>query len=106
MPELTSVSPDPNLDVTTDPALAKVLREEIRRVAESEDDLIRAEIAREILEGRMRASEIARYSFYAESLAAGLDEFLRWRERLSASEYAEYEQWAEAYMENVRAELG
>jgi hypothetical protein len=97
---------DPDLDIATDPAMAKLLHEELRRAASAKDeDSLRAEIAREILEGRMRASEVGQWSFYREALLTAVDDFLRWRDSVSDSEYAEYERRASEYVESVRREL-
>lgn len=96
--------PDPRFDVSTDPAVVRVLREILERDAVGDGHEIRAEVAREILAGRMRASEVLSVSVYADTVAEGLHEYVEWRDGLSDVERAEREQAAEEYLAAVRAE--
>jgi hypothetical protein len=94
--------PDPRLDISTDPAVVKVLRESLERDAVRDGDPVRAELAREILAGRMRASDVLSYSVYAEVVADGVTEYIGWVDGLSEAERAEHEGAAAEHVAGLR----
>jgi hypothetical protein len=94
----------PPIDVAPDPAVAEVLREVIRQDAVRTDQPERAEGAREILSGRVRASDVPCYAAYAKVLSTGLDAYVAWRDELPEAERTQHERSALDYVASVRAE--
>jgi len=96
---------DPYLDISADPAVVKLLRDALQDCAEHGDDPVRAELAREILAGRMRASEIMSVPAYREALTSGLEEFLRSQDSLTEAERLEQERQAHRQLDAIRSEV-
>ena len=67
-------------------AFAKQLKEDLRRLASGVAGKDLAEMANEILNGRMRIRDVARHSAYATYLIEGIDRFQRWQEQLTSDE--------------------
>ncbi len=77
------------IDVTRDPGMARAVRLMLEEVVREDADPIRQEIAREVLGGRMRMSEICSYGAYREALEEGMDDLVARHDSLSARELDE-----------------
>jgi hypothetical protein len=86
---MTEVHPMLAIDVAREPSVARAILDDLRRTAESDPDPVRRELAREVVEGRLTARQVASYAAYGEVLAARLDDVVaRWN-TLSESEREE-----------------
>src|SRR5262245_28016843 len=111
---MTDVHPMLAIDVTREPATARVVLDGLRHTAEADPDPVLREIAREIVEGRLTARQAASYSAYGEVLSGRLDDLAaRWdalseteRDELATAGWTELGEPAGAELVSVDQLLG
>jgi hypothetical protein len=68
------------------PALAKQVKESLRRLADGAAGPKLAEMARDVLDGRTDLRTVARSSVYADNLTEAIGQFQRWQAQLTPEE--------------------
>jgi hypothetical protein len=69
-----------------DPAVARALKEALRKLADGAGGPDMTELAKRVLEGRLDLREVGRSTAYAGPLTQGLDKFAGWYDALDEEE--------------------
>jgi hypothetical protein len=72
------------------PALAKHIKESLRRLAGGAAGPMLAEMARDVLNGRTDLRTAARSSIYADNLTEAIGQFQRWQDTLAPDEREQF----------------
>lgn len=85
---MTEIHPLLAVDVTSDAETARAVWSNLERLAESAEDPIWREMAREVVEGRLTASRLMSYSAYQEALGDRFDDLAQSWHGMSEDERA------------------
>lgn len=72
------------------PALAKQVKEDLRRLADGAAGPKLAEMARDVLDGRIDLRAVARGSVYADNLTEAIGQYRRWQAQLTPDEREQF----------------
>ncbi|MEU9503122.1 hypothetical protein [Streptomyces sp. NPDC048196] len=99
------VGDDEFMSVTRDPAMARVLRKQLEVLADGKGGDVLAEMAREVLSGRMGLREAVRVGAYEEELVQNVGKFQQRWDEMSAEERSQAEKEGARFLEEQRAEI-
>ncbi|WP_310729172.1 hypothetical protein [Streptomyces sp. N2A] len=99
------VGDDEFMSVTRDPAMARVLRKQLEALADGKGGDVLAEMAREVLSGRIGLREAVRVGAYEEELVQNVGKFQQKWDEMSAEERSQAEKEGARFLEEQRAEI-
>lgn len=70
--------------MTGDPRLVKAVRESLERIRAGYAGPVMAEMARDLIEGRISLRDVSRTSVYSEGLIEGVQAYKKWEAQLDA----------------------
>ncbi|MGW7573993.1 hypothetical protein [Streptomyces sp. NPDC054765] len=99
------VGDDEFVPLTRDPAMARVLRKQLEVLADGKGGQVLAEMAREVLSGRIGLREAVQVGAYEEELVRNVGTFQQKWDEMSAEERAHAEKEGTKFLEEQRAEI-
>ncbi|GAB7030636.1 hypothetical protein AB0G35_25035 [Streptomyces sp. NPDC021749] len=99
------VGDDEFVPITRDPAMARVLRKQLEALADGKGGDVLAEMAREVLSGRIGLRDAVRVGAYEEELVRNIDKFQHKWDEMSAEERSQAEKEGTRFLQEQRAEI-
>ncbi|MFJ6606824.1 hypothetical protein [Streptomyces lydicus] len=99
------VGDDEFVPLTRDPAMARMLRKQLEVLADGKGGEVLAEMAREVLSGRIGLREAVQVGAYEEELVRNVGSFQQKWDEMSAEERAHAEKEGTRFLQEQRAEI-
>ncbi|MFG2399087.1 hypothetical protein [Streptomyces lydicus] len=99
------VGDDEFVPLTRDPAMARMLRKQLEVLADGKGGEVLAEMAREVLSGRIGLREAVQVGAYEEELVRNVGSFQQKWDEMSAEERAHAEKEGARFLQEQRAEI-
>lgn len=86
-------------DMSGSPALARGLKEDLRRLRDGAAGPELAEMARDVLDGNIELRTAARSSFYADQLTEAVGRYQSWKEQRTSDELDQFRYETQRYLD-------